>query len=292
MLATEGTDETVFGFTMPLDRYYHRGHAWVKYEGEGMYLVGLDDFGKRMIGTPDAVELPAVGTPLTANGTGAIFKKERASLRLLSPINGVVVESGTADGGWLLKVRGGNPEAQTRHLLRGDEIRPWILRELEQLQIAGLTGRRGVSASLMEANSSPICGGTRLTSIGMAYGERCSSRRRQEENNPALPLQIILFQPVIKCRPVDSQYRRRLLRYSLASAARLNDDMPFRLFQRDIGRDMPRHSSPICPRYQKRNILIRQQACLARDDRPFNGIFQFPYIARPFMIQQNPQGAF
>ncbi len=143
VLAPAGKEESVFGFTMPLDRYYHRGHTWVKYEGDGIYTVGLDDFGKRMIGTPDAVELPAVGSTLTANGTGWMLKKEHAALRILSPIDGVVVQTGTVQNGWFLKVRGGEPKMETRHLLRGEEIKPWIMRELERLQVGRFTERCG-----------------------------------------------------------------------------------------------------------------------------------------------------
>lgn len=145
VLAPAGNEESVFGFTMPLDRYYHRGHTWVKYEGEGVYAVGLDDFGKRMIGTPDAIELPPVGTALTANGTGWTLKKERAVLRILSPIDGVVVETAAIQDGWSLKVRGGEPQQETRHLLRGQEIKPWIMRELERLQVAVSPDGVGVS---------------------------------------------------------------------------------------------------------------------------------------------------
>jgi len=135
----------MFGFVMPLDRYYHRGHTWVKYEGDGVYAIGMDDFGSRMIGAPDAVELPGVGTPLTANGNGWLLKKGRASLRILSPIDGVVIGTGKAADAWVLKVRGGEPARETRHLLRGEEVRPWVMRELERLQLAVAPAGIGMS---------------------------------------------------------------------------------------------------------------------------------------------------
>ncbi len=147
-LAPAGTQESVFGFSLPLDRYYHRGHTWVTYDGDGIYTVGLDDFGNRMIGTPDSVELPAVGATLSANGSGWLIKKGRAALRILAPIDGVVVETGSAKDGWYLKVHGGEPEVETRHLLRGEEIKPWILRELERLQ--GAVSPAGVGMTLAD----------------------------------------------------------------------------------------------------------------------------------------------
>lgn len=144
-VAPAGTEESMFGFVMPLDRYYHRGHTWVKDEGDGVYAIGLDDFGSRMIGAPDAVDLPGVGTPLAANGKGWLLKKGRASLRILSPIDGVVVQTGSAQDEWFLKVRGGEPAGGTRHLLRGEEVRPWIMRELERLQLAVAPADIGMS---------------------------------------------------------------------------------------------------------------------------------------------------
>jgi glycine cleavage system H lipoate-binding protein len=134
-----------FGFSMPLDRYYHRGHAWAKREGGGVYSIGLDDFGSRLIGVPDAVELPAVGTRVHANGTGWQMVKQKARLRVLSPIDGTVVAQGGTGTDWYLKVRADDDETTTRHLLRGEEIRPWLMREIERLEYALSSGGMGLS---------------------------------------------------------------------------------------------------------------------------------------------------
>ena len=132
-----GTVEAgLFGFSMPPDRYYHRGHAWAKSEAGGIYSIGLDDFGSRLIGVPDAVELPPVGTRLHANGTGWQVVKQRARLRILAPVDGVVVEQGDPGSEWCLKVRADEHETATRHLLRGGEVKPWLMREMERLQYA------------------------------------------------------------------------------------------------------------------------------------------------------------
>jgi hypothetical protein len=141
-------EHTVFGFNMPLDRRYHRGHTWVKNEGDGTYTVGLDDFGARMIGAPDVVELPAPGTLLQANGKGWLIRKHNSTLRILSPIDGEVAERGGPEKGWYLKIRGGESDTATRHLLRHEEIRPWIMRELERLQLSLHTD--GLGATLAD----------------------------------------------------------------------------------------------------------------------------------------------
>jgi hypothetical protein len=138
----------LFGFSMPLDRYYHRGHAWAKSEGGGVYSIGLDDFGSRLIGVPDAIVLPAVGTRVYANGTGWQMMKRNARLRILAPIDGVVVEQGGVGNDWYLRVRADEHETLTRHLLRGEEVKPWVMREMERLQYA--LAPAGVGLSLAD----------------------------------------------------------------------------------------------------------------------------------------------
>ncbi len=36
----------VCGISVPLDRYYHRGHTWVREGEDGVLLVGIDDLGR------------------------------------------------------------------------------------------------------------------------------------------------------------------------------------------------------------------------------------------------------
>jgi hypothetical protein len=69
-------------------------------------------------------------------------------LRVLAPIDGVVVEQGTGEAGWFLKVRPKNGNADLTHLLRGTEVRPWILREIERLELA--LSPNGVGFSLAD----------------------------------------------------------------------------------------------------------------------------------------------
>lgn len=138
----------VYGFAMPQDRLYHRGHTWIKKEDDGNVVIGLDDFGSRLIGKPEAVDLPPIGKHITVNGTGWTVKKLGASLRILSPVDGEVIEHGNEENGWSLKVRPSESKTVTAHLLGGAEIRPWIMREMERLQMSCATG--GVGATLAD----------------------------------------------------------------------------------------------------------------------------------------------
>jgi hypothetical protein len=135
--AVEEPEEDLVGMTFPLDRYYHRGHTWARPETDGTVTIGLDDLGSRLLGKPDAIELPQAGAHLEANGTAFRVRKGDADVRVLSPVDGEVVAAGGPDSGWYLKVRpAAAGEAAFRHLLRGAEIKPWLLREMDRLQKA------------------------------------------------------------------------------------------------------------------------------------------------------------
>jgi Glycine cleavage H-protein len=129
--------ETVehFGFDLPLDRLYHRGHTWVRPEPDGTLTVGLDDLARRLVGAPERVELPAVGTRLEVNAPAGRLTTRGHDVRVLSPVEGTVVEVRGEDSGFTLHLDPGGPP-DLRHLLSGAEVRAWALRELERLQRA------------------------------------------------------------------------------------------------------------------------------------------------------------
>jgi glycine cleavage system H lipoate-binding protein len=124
----------VDGFTLPTDRLYHRGHTWVKSDATGTYTVGLDDFASRLIGTPDGIELPKLGTRVQVNGSAWSFKKGDSSMRILSPLDGEIVATSDGSEGWYLKIRPLTTEVNTKHLLRDREAAAWLLKEFERLQ--------------------------------------------------------------------------------------------------------------------------------------------------------------
>ena len=122
------------GLNYPANRLYHRGHTWLGHESDGTYSVGLDDFAEHLIGEPDSVDLPEVGTEIAVNSPAWSMTKGKTRIRVRAPIDGTVLETGGPDRGWYLKVRPPEP-VNARHLLRGDEVPGWIGRELERLQL-------------------------------------------------------------------------------------------------------------------------------------------------------------
>jgi glycine cleavage system H lipoate-binding protein len=123
-----------FGFNIPEDRLYHRGHAWVRKNEQGSFEIGLDDFASRLLGRPDGVALPKAGTHLHVNGNAWSIQKGDATVRILSPLDGIVESTADGSEGWYLKVKPLTPEIDTRHLLRRPEAAGWFAQEFERLQ--------------------------------------------------------------------------------------------------------------------------------------------------------------
>jgi len=156
----EGGEADIFGLDFPLDRFYHRGHAWARPEPDGTVTVGLDPLGARLVAEPEMIELPAVGSHIQANGAAWHVRKRGADVRILSPLDGEVVAKADPPNGWYLRVKPDGGQLDARHLLRGAEIRPWIAREMERLQSA-----------LAPANQAPTMadGGVPMDDIAAGY---------------------------------------------------------------------------------------------------------------------------
>lgn len=129
-------EEDLFGFSFPPDRLYHRGHTWVHREADGTLTVGLDDFATCLLGAPDAVKLPSAGSRLRVNGPAWRLQKGMAKIRILSPVDGKVVERGGPGCPWYLRIQPADHAGDLRHLLGASEVRPWLLREIDHLQLA------------------------------------------------------------------------------------------------------------------------------------------------------------
>jgi hypothetical protein len=132
------------GLDIPNDRLYHRGHAWLKPLDDGTVAVGLDDLATRLVGRPDTLELPPVGARLDENGPALRLTAGRARVRVASPVTGEVVEQGSAEKGFLLRVKPAGA-LDTRALLTPGEAAAWFTRELDRLQLA-ISGAHGVPA--------------------------------------------------------------------------------------------------------------------------------------------------
>jgi Glycine cleavage H-protein len=126
------------GLNYSNDRFYHRGHTWVKLADDGTFTIGLDELADHLIGGPDAVKLPEVGTELEVNQIAWRMSKNGNEIQVRAPIEGTIVGVGGSKAGWYLKIRprlDPRDPATLRHLLRGPEVQGWVSRELERLEV-------------------------------------------------------------------------------------------------------------------------------------------------------------
>ena len=107
---------------------YLASHEWVNLEGN-VATIGISQFAVEQLTDLIMIELPAVGTKVTAGKTFGEIESVKAVSDLYSPVSGEVTEVNTAvtsdvqilaehpyDKGWLIKVRVTDPP-QTAELL-------------------------------------------------------------------------------------------------------------------------------------------------------------------------------
>lgn len=126
-------------FRVPEGVYYHPGHTWATPEGDGVFRVGLDDFALKLVGPPDGLHLPEVGTTLEPGERGWSVTRDGRTVALLAPVRGRVTEVNhevlrnpalLADDpygrAWLVKVRAPRPETTLKNLMPWRVAAAWM----------------------------------------------------------------------------------------------------------------------------------------------------------------------
>jgi len=144
-------------FSLADGYHFHQGHTWAAGADRDVVTVGLDDFAAQLVGTPDAVTLPAVGASIRQGGPGWQVRVGDRTLRMVSPVEGTIVavnravvdapQRATDDPygeGWLLKVRPADREVTLRNLLSGDLAAAWMRHTVERLRALPASGGLGV----------------------------------------------------------------------------------------------------------------------------------------------------
>jgi hypothetical protein len=80
--------------------------------------------------------MPGPGSKVVNNGEGWRMRKDGLEVRVLCPVDGVVLQTGGPEDTWYLRVQPATKPADLRHLLRGEEVRAWVGKELDRLQMA------------------------------------------------------------------------------------------------------------------------------------------------------------
>lgn len=104
--------------TIPNDLRYTSSHEWLKDESDDICVLGITDHAQELLGDVVFVELPEVGTRITAGEEIGVVESVKAASDIYAPLSGEVVavnqaleeapEQVNADPygeGWFLKLR-------------------------------------------------------------------------------------------------------------------------------------------------------------------------------------------
>lgn len=77
---------------IPADLKYVVSHEWLRLEADGTITVGITDHAQEALGDVVFVELPEVGTDVTADQEIAVVESVKAASDVYAPISGTIVE--------------------------------------------------------------------------------------------------------------------------------------------------------------------------------------------------------
>ena len=79
---------------IPKDLRYHKEHEWIRVAGQQATL-GISHFAQDALGDVVFVDLPKVGTTVTANQEIGEVESTKATSNIYSPVSGKVIEVNT-----------------------------------------------------------------------------------------------------------------------------------------------------------------------------------------------------
>ncbi|MEZ5530463.1 MAG: glycine cleavage system protein GcvH [Porticoccaceae bacterium] len=117
---------------IPSDLKYASTHEWARDEGDGTVTVGITDHAQDALGDVVYVELPEVGSTVTAGDEAGVVESVKAASDIYAPVSGEVVavndvlenkpetiNDSPYDDGWFYKIKMSDPE-ELEDLLNAD----------------------------------------------------------------------------------------------------------------------------------------------------------------------------
>ena len=108
----------------PADLKYTKEHEWIRVDGN-TGVIGITDFAQQQLGDVVYVELPDVGSTMTAGKVFGTIESVKAVSELFSPLSGEIVavndklekepqlvNSAPYEDGWMVKMKLSNPTEQ------------------------------------------------------------------------------------------------------------------------------------------------------------------------------------
>jgi glycine cleavage system H protein len=104
----------------PADLKYTKEHEWIRVEGD-TGAIGITDFAQQQLGDVVYVELPDVGSTMTAGSVFGTIESVKAVSELFAPVTGEVIETNASlkdrpdhvnskpHETWMVKVKLANP---------------------------------------------------------------------------------------------------------------------------------------------------------------------------------------
>jgi glycine cleavage system H protein len=76
----------------PTELKYASSHEWARLEEDGTVTVGITDHAQEALGDVVFVELPEVGTSLSAGDQAGVVESVKAASDIYAPVGGEVIE--------------------------------------------------------------------------------------------------------------------------------------------------------------------------------------------------------
>ncbi len=102
---------------VPKELKYSKDHEWLRKDSDGSYIVGITDHAQELLGDMVFVDLPEVGSAVSAGDDCAVAESVKAASDIYAPISGKVVaineelegspellNSDPYQDGWLFKI--------------------------------------------------------------------------------------------------------------------------------------------------------------------------------------------
>lgn len=102
---------------VPKELKYSKDHEWLRKDSDGSYIVGITDHAQELLGDMVFVDLPEVGSAVSAGDDCAVAESVKAASDIYAPISGKIVaindelegspellNSDPYQDGWLFKI--------------------------------------------------------------------------------------------------------------------------------------------------------------------------------------------
>lgn len=150
--AVESVRQTIQAFTasvlrIPQGLFFSRNHTWLYMEKSGQAKIGIDDFLLKTLGEVKVLPVTEAGNSVKKGDVVALVEQDGKQLKLHSPVSGIIsgfnsdwsessedVRDDLYNDGWLFTLQPDNWKKETAGFLLGNEIYPWMEREVQRLK--------------------------------------------------------------------------------------------------------------------------------------------------------------